>query len=240
MVLCALLMGLLIMWLTPAAARLEPGAQRPAWGDQIAPVVCLLFILGYIGGVVSIGRYSSVLQDDALTYHLPAAVQWLRTGHLGLYTIWFFNPANTYSPLGGSTFMAWLIGPMHNDLLVRWVQAPPLVMIFFALVELCRALGVGTSIGAVVATGAVLSRPFVSQSLEVKDDLFIAAFFLAAVAGCQRTKLQDRLGPWRVGVALGLFFAIKYTAILTAPLFLLLIDAPFRAGWNWRKWLIAI
>jgi hypothetical protein len=113
-------------------------------------------------------------------------------------------------------------------------------MIFLGVVELCRALGARTTVGAIVAVAAALSRPIISQSFEVKDDLFAAAFFLAAVNACASAKLTDRLGPWRVGVAVGLFAATKYTALLSAPILLLLIDAAFRARWDWRRWLAAI
>jgi hypothetical protein len=226
------------MWIAASRLQTDPDSATPRIRLSAA-AMGLLFLVGYLGGVISVGRYSPVLGDDALTYHLPAAVQWLRTGTLGIYTTWFFNPANTYSPLGASTFMAWLIGPMNNDLLVRWVQAPALVLIYFAFIELCRAVGLGESIATLLSLAAVLSRPFISQSFEVKDDLFLAAFFLAAVAGCSRARLVDRLGAWRIGIALGLFFATKYTAILTAPLFILLIDAPLRAGWRTRRWIVA-
>ena len=49
---------------------------------------------------------------------------------------------------------------------------------------------------------------------------------------CRPERLRDRLGPLRIGIAIGLFFATKYTAFLTAPLFLLVIDSPFRAQWT--------
>jgi hypothetical protein len=66
----------------------------------------------------------------------------------------------------------------------------------------------------------------------VKDDLYIAAFFWASVAACRHQILKDSLGPWRVGVALGLLLACKSTALLTIPVLFLVIDAPFRAGWS--------
>ena len=40
-------------------------------------------------------------------------------------------------------------------------------------------------------------------------------------------------------MALGLCLATKYTALLTLPLFVLLLDACWRAGWRWRQFAIA-
>ena len=73
-----------------------------------------------------------------MTYHLPAAAQWLRTGTLGVFETWFYNPANTYSPLAGSIFIAWLIAPFHSDLAARFVEVGPLLMIFWAVLSLSR------------------------------------------------------------------------------------------------------
>ena len=91
-----------------------------------------------------------------------------------------------------------------------------------------------------MTAGALLSRPFISQSVLVKDDLFVAAFFMVLLAGCRQERLKDRLGAWRIGIAAGLFFATKYVALQTAPLVILVINAPFRAHWKWREWIIAV
>ena len=47
----------------------------------------------------------------------------------------------------GSTFVAWLMGPMGNDVLARFVEVPALVFLFLAVVQLARALA-GTPRGA--------------------------------------------------------------------------------------------
>jgi hypothetical protein len=219
-----------------AGVSLHVSTTNPIKPD-LALLLCLLFILGYFGALVYTLTSATLVGDDALTYHLPAAGHWLQTGHLGLYNTWFFNPANTYSPLAGSTFLLWLIAPIRADLLADFAQMPALILIFFAILQIARALGASLSIASLAATAALLSRPFISEAILVKDDQFLAAFFLAAIAGCASTRLKDRLGPWRIGIAIGLFFATKYTALLTAPLLLLVIDAPFRAGWKPRHWL---
>ena len=52
--------------------------------------------------------------------------------------------------------------------------------------------------------------------------------------------MRERPGPWRVGVSLGLVLASKYTVLLACPIFLFLVDSPFRARWTLRQWTIAI
>jgi hypothetical protein len=188
-------------------------------------------VIWYVGAL-------PVMSNDALAYHLPAAVQWLRTGRLGLYEAWFYNPANVYSPLAGSTFLAWSMAPMGNDLLARFVQAPALPFLFLGMLRLSKLLGVPATLAALVAAAAVLSRPFVSQVTFPKDDLFMGAFFLVAAVGLGAGG-DDRLSAWRAGVGLGLFLATKYTALFSLPLFLLMIDAPARAGWRRKQWAIA-
>jgi hypothetical protein len=201
---------------------------------------CALFVFGEIAATVYGQAYLPPLANDALTYHVPAAVSWLQSGRIGLYQTWFYNPANTYSPLGGSMFMAWLLAPIGNDALARFAQAPALLFVFVGMIQLCRALGANVVVAALIATGAVLSRPFVSQAILAKDDLFVAAFFLAALVGLARAGKPDRLVPWRIGIALGLLFSSKYTVWLSAPLFLLLIDVPIRARWRLGTWSMAI
>jgi hypothetical protein len=224
---------------TSVAERNHVGEAPTPRIENLTVIACLLFIAGYFLALLYALGGASLVGDDALTYHLPAAGFWLQTHRIGLYNTWFFNPANTYSPLAGSTFLAWLIAPIGADQLANFAQMPALIFIFFGIVQIARALGVRPAIAALAATGALLSRPFISEAILVKDDVFLAAFFLAVVAGCARDRLADRLGPWRIGIALGLVFATKYTALLTAPLFLFLIDAPIRARWRWRDGLIA-
>ena len=209
---------------------MEMGTSTISKAESWLPVGCLVFLLSYL--VVLVGKYAylPVMSVDALIYHLPAAVQWLQHGRIDLFETWF-HPANAYSPLGGSVFMAWWFAPLGSDLLARFAQIPPLILIFLCLTQIGRALGARTGAAALIALGAVLSRSFISESTLLKDDLFLAAFFLAAVGGLVPTRLRQRIGPWRIGIALGLALSIKYTAMFSLPLILLMIDAPWRA---WR------
>jgi hypothetical protein len=161
--------------------KIAPPAPATPRGERAVVAVCLAFVIAYAGAYVYQQRSLPPTADDALTYHLPAAVQWLQTGRIGLMPTWFFNPANTYSPLGGSLFMAWLIAPVGSDVLVRYVQLGPLILLFFVVLEIARLLGARTITAALVATACVMVRSFVNQVVVPKDDLFLTVFATAAV-----------------------------------------------------------
>ncbi|HYO07947.1 MAG TPA: hypothetical protein VER17_03170 [Tepidisphaeraceae bacterium] len=182
------------------------------------------FALAYLAALIWHQHPLPVMSNDAITYHLPAAVQWLQAGRLGLYEAWYYNPANAYSPLAGSAFIAWLIAPMGNDTLARFVAVGPLVMLFVALLNLCRRLGADAGVASLVAGAAVLSRPMVSQAVLTKDDLFVAAFFVILIDALAAARMNSRTGPWRAGIALGLLLATKYTVLLSLPLVLLMLN----------------
>ena len=218
-----------LMWLIrpkPNDGTVPSTAMTPTETWTLA--ACALFIFGEVAAAVHGQAYLPPMANDALTYHLPAAVSWLQSGRLGLYDVWFYNPANTYSPPAGSMFIAWLLAPLGNDALARFVQAPALLFVFLGLIQLCRACGTNIIVASLIATGAALSRPFVSQSILAKDDLFMAGFFQAFVVGVAHANRPDRLAPCRVGIALGLLFSMKYTVLLSAPLIMLLLDAQPR------------
>lgn len=217
--------------------RIEPS---PRLLDSVFIPVTSCAALGYVAAISSIMSVQPVLANDPLTYHFPAAVHWLQTGRLGLFETWFFNPANTYSPLAGSTFIAWWMAPLGSDVLARIVQQPPVFLAFFALIRLARGMGICAAMASVAALALVVCRPFARQCFVEKDDLYVAAFFLAAAAGLAKDRLRDPLGPWRIGVAVGMLLATKYTTLLALPVLALAMDAPIRAGWRYRQWGIAL
>lgn len=217
--------------------RIQPTVPQ---SDSFFIPVTTCLALGYVLAISSIMSVQPVLANDPLTYHFPAAVQWLQTGRLALFETWFFNPANTYSPLAGSTFITWWMAPLGSDVLARIVQQPPVFLAFFAMIRLARSMGVGAAVASVAALAVVVCRPFARQCFVEKDDLYVAAFFLAAAAGLAKDRLRDPLGPWRIGVAVGMLLATKYTTLLALPVLALAMDAPLRAGWRYRQWGIAL
>jgi hypothetical protein len=237
--LTALLLLALVWW---ATARIVPAAdpnEEASGLDRWVPRACAAFVTIYVSVRAWDEAYSAVMATDSLIYHFPAAVDWLQSGSLTLHETWFHNPANTYSPLAGSMFIAWLVAPFGNDVAARFAQAPALLLLHFALQQALRSMGAGRAPSALCATTAACSRSFFNQAFIGKDDVFVAAFFIAVAAASAPNRLRDRFGPWRVGLALGLLLATKYTVVLSVPALLLLIDAPFRAAWSARQWAAA-
>lgn len=230
-VLCALLQSI--------PSSVPRPAEQFSWmsaTERRITLCCGAVVLGLIAAIIWNQHLTPVMANDAMTYHLPAAVQWLQTGGIGLYETWFYNPANTYSPLAGSTFAAWMLAPIGNDALARYVQAPALLMIFIVSIQVARCLGAGATVSALLALAVACARPLLTQIILAKDDLFVTAFFATAVLACAKPRLHDRLGPWRLGTAIGLLLATKYTTLFSLPVLLLLIDAPYRSGWRWRQY----
>jgi hypothetical protein len=209
-----------------------------------------LFVISFVVLFVHTRADAPVLSNDAMTYHFPAAVQWLQQGKIDLFQTWFFNPANTYSPLAGSIFIAWLMIPFSSDVLAKFVEVPALLCAGLATYRLCLQIGEPGRVGqvhirngtprlsaAMLAAAAVFARPIFQPALMGKDDLFVAFFFIASLVALSPERSKEKWSALRFGLSLGLLLATKYTALLCAPLLLLAIDAPC---WCARRWIGAI
>ena len=220
--------------LTWAAGR----RRRLAWGGRSPAVVvaAAAFATAVVVGYAWNQAALPLVSTDALTYHFPAAVQWLQQRRIGLFPTWFFNPANGYSPLAGSTFIAWLILPLGTDVLARFVQVPALLCVGLGVYRLGRQLSAQPAVAAAGGVAAVLCRPLFTAALMGKDDLFVAFTFVAAVVALAPDRSAEPFGPVRLGLAVGLLLATKYTAVLAVPLLLLAADGP---RWRAGRWVAA-
>ena len=177
-----------------------------------------------------------VTNNDALTYHFPAAAQWLQRGRIDVFPTWFFNPANAYSPLAGSAWVAWLMVPFGSDVLARFVQVPAVLCVGLGVYRLGRQRSATPTAAALAAAAAVLCRPLFTAALMGKDDLFVAFTFVATLVALAPDRTRERFGPARVGLALGLLLATKYTALLAVPLLLPAVRRPHGIG----RWTVAV
>ncbi len=209
-------------------ALIRSGTDRPV--VVAAGVFCLVVLVGYAWNQATL----PVVSTDALTYHFPAAVQWLQRGRIGLFPTWFFNPANGYSPLAGSTLIAWLMVPLGSDVLARYVQVPALLCVGLGVYRLGRELSAGPPVAAAVGAAAVLCRPLFTAAVMGKDDLFVAFAFVAAVVAVAPDRSAEPFGAVRFGLAVGLMLAMKYTALLAVPVLVLAVPR-----WPVRRWAMA-
>jgi hypothetical protein len=228
------------LWISAGFIPPRATASPIPRSDRRWTLFTCLFAIGFLAALIYWEKLNPPMATDALVYHLPAAVLWLQKKRIALFQTWFFNPANTYSPLAGSTFITWLLAPLGNDALARFVQVGPWFLILISIIEIATSAGASLPAAALAALAAVLARPFIGEAVIPKDDLFVAAFFLAAVAALARDRMNSRFGWLRLGIAVGLMLATKYTALMAAPILLLAADAPRRAGWRWRQWAGAI
>jgi hypothetical protein len=219
-------------------------SRSPATADArcyLRPfTLAALWTVALVIALLERGWITPPLANDPLIYHLPAAAKWLQTGSLTIYEPWFHNPTNAFSPLAGSMFLAWWMAPLGNDFVARYGQTPALALLLLCTARLARDLGARPTPAAMLALAAVLCRPVIGQTQLAKDDLFVAAFFMAAMSALIPAALRDRAGVARLGAALGLLLATKYTVAYALPILLLAIDAPRRAGRGFRSYLLVI
>lgn len=221
-------------------ARTPPGQLRPTQAPNLWNPAPALFAVGFLLGMAYLQRFMPVISTDPLVYHLPTAVHWLQNRSLAMYDVWYWMPANTYSPLAGTTWTVWLMVFLGNDALARFVQLLAVALLLPSLIALLRGVGVRPMVATPISAAAILSGPVITQALLPKDDLFVLAILVAIISACRPDELRGAYGPLRIGLLLGLLLATKYTALLSLPILLLAADAPFRARWTWRQWLIAI
>lgn len=234
-----------------AARRFDHPASEPLSLDRTLAIAAGLFAAGYLLAYLWDQRWMPPMATDSLVYQLSTSVLWLRRGSLAIFPTWYWNPANSYAPQASTSAFVWLLAPMNSDVLARYAQAPALLWLFLLCYRIGSELWHGlpsvphgrdarATIAAWVAAAAVLSRPLFSEALFAKDDLFVTAFAASVILSCSQSNLRDRLGPWRVGVALGMTLASKYTILLVCPIFLFMLDAPTRAGWRKKQFAIAL
>jgi hypothetical protein len=221
-----------------------PPQARPAFKDDgagfTAPTVVAVCAVGLVLAAVFIARTTPALATDALIYHLALPGRWIQEGRIEVIPLWFHNPANSYSPLHASCLFAWWMLPMGNDVLARFGQMPFLLLCGLCIYRLLRRAEVAPFVAAAAGAACCVSRPFLAEALQTKDDVILTAYVLAAVVALTDEQSDPLRAAIRGGLSTGLLLATKYTAVLSLPILLLLIVCRlWRRSWG-RSWLWAI
>ena len=174
---------------------------------------------------------------DALSYHLPFAVEWIQNHNLTMPIPAAGGPATPFYPLNASLWMTSLILPFGSDVMVRIAQAPFVGLVMLAVVRLGRLIGL--SRGAVWAMGLLAAtQPSIARDAFVaENDLILAALLLAAAAyigqvWCSAQPRPAVLGAVSLGLALGTkTAALPYVALLSALYAAAIVRSWRRGGW---------
>jgi len=147
---------------------------------------------------------------DTLQYHLPIVVSWLKSGDLGAQSapLWWY-------PGTEELVVLWGMLPVRSDLflgLVNWIF---IVLACLSIWGIARKLQI-TPRWAAFAPLLFLNLPALQKQVgTAKNDIAVAALFLAAVNFSFNRTHQNKQLPWTivVGLALGLLLGTKYYAI---------------------------
>lgn len=233
--------------LAAAAADLarRPGGSGPAAGSEPPPTRDRGIVGIAIAAVVVTFLVHDARQDryappgkyhyDDLSFHLPAAATWARTGDLRMLRFEVGDPSTTFYPVG-SELASWMLSaPLPgSDFLARWSQLPAAAVFLLGVWAVARLLGSGPlGAGAAVLLTLSVPRLFPAAALSAGNDLWSATWIVAAFATL--IELRRRPGPAPAiltGVACGLLVGTKYLGLLSLPW--LAISAVLIAGRSLR------
>ena len=221
-----------------------PLAQLP-WRSQAGVERILLFAaaaalaLRLGGSLVHVARDPGAFVGyDDLSYHLPAAAVWNRSGDLRTLKIETGDPSPTFYPLTGELFSWALLAPLHDcDAAALRLQLVFAAGSLVAVAALVQRLGLNRrSALLAVLLYATIDRAFPVLALGAGNDHPAAFFTLASLdAGLELLRRPSQRTAAYVGTALGLLVGTKYiglffAATVVGALFLLgLLDASSRA-----------
>jgi len=232
--------------------------ERPAVPGQpsrATPRVVLAIILPILVFVAVVGISHRPLRYDSLNYHLYFPAQWLLAHRIWIVPTPFGDEAPAYAPSNGELFFLSLMLPFHGDLLARIGQFPFYLLLGPLVYALARRAGAEPRAAIYPAAFVLLSRRIVENAVGADVDVIFVAMFLASVFLGIIASERDQRNDWIIwGVSLGLYFGVKYVALVFAPVFFLI---PFIRGprpkavwalpgiatlalpWYLRNWIVA-
>ncbi len=202
----------------PARATGVRGAFREVAGDA-AVLLLLVVVLLEVAYVLAFTLVIPQSDWDSLLYHLPRAAAWVQQGGVG-WISGTVDPRLNGFPIHAevATAATMLLG--GSDRYVGLVQLVSLLVTIVAVYGIGRRLGLtlrqAAFGGLVFATFTVVAL----QATSALNDLVVAAPIAAAVyLALGRTRAELALSAVGIALAVG----VKLTAVLAAPLALLVV-----------------
>ncbi len=187
----------------PPRTRGETGGWRALrWPALVSALVVALDFLTRLP--------SPPVAWDAMTYHLYQPARWLQEGGLFHVPTVFSDNAAAFAPQNGALFFAWQMALSRRDALVNVSQLFCLLLLALALYRLCRHLGVAREPAALAALTVLWLEPLRHLAVSANVDVFIIAFWLAALYWLLLALRRPQLGVFAVaGLAAGLAAGTK-------------------------------
>lgn len=206
-----------------AAADDSQKAAPGGWwfGERLWLALWGIWLAWMVARVASVALLSFPNDWDTLMYHLPLVDQWLRAGSLYAPAdpVWY-NAANL--ELAG----LWCVGPFSGDFFAGLTNLPALVLVVAAAIELGGEFGLTRRVSHVVALAVVSNWVVFRQSLDSKNDMAVAALFLATLLfGMRYLRTGQRGALVYAACAFGLLCGVKYYAVGYAGVALLSLAA---------------
>ncbi len=207
-----------------------PDVEPPTCADETLPRYW------YIPPAILVGVYAVFAVDaatryptgyDAMYYHLPVALRWMREGALNveLGFNYLSHPEN-------GMIVPFLLASAGFERLICLAHLPKAVLMALSVAGLARSLGVGKA-GTIAAACIALSVPMVIfQSFSGYVDLYAASHYLAALlAVCAASRLPGRSRRHVLviaGLSAGIALGSKITFLVMVPMLVLVV-----AGMGW-------
>lgn len=181
---------------------------------------------------------------DTLMYHLPFIDFWIQSGSLDT-----MQSARWSTPATGELVGAWFALPFSGDFLATLTNVPIFILLASGAIEVARRLGMRDLWPHLVAVGCLATQVTFRQSVDVSNDVAVAAFFLSGLAFAYRYHVDGSLANASLfGICFGLlcgvkYFALGYAAVLLGMWGLLVVirairrrlpgDAIWTTDWSW-------
>ena len=145
---------------------------------------------------------------DSIWYHLPAAVNWLKTGSL-----WSIQSPYGYYPFNGALLSLWLIIPFNNDVIVNCQNLIPLVLCFLVIYEINKFfVKRDWNLWIIISLFSVFIIRFELHTQ--LNDVLVLTFFCIVLYGISKYHQMGKTIFIVVsGIALGILFGLKYNMI---------------------------
>lgn len=225
----------------PTGSGLVASRARQLMSRQAAIAAGVALCVGLAGMVVwqvaGIAALRPPSSQDALSYHLPFALDFALTGNLTTAAPPAGDLAVSYYPFHDSLLYLWAFLPLGGDYFMRLGQVPFLALAGLAVGLIARRLGASRAAALLALAGFVALPAVARSSFLAENDVMVAALGLSAVV-VALTPSERLSARWVLlgGCALGLLVGLKYLALLyAAPIGALLAGRTLLAGRSWRR-----